>query len=175
MSDVGNIKGIDITNETVQNYVNQIKQNTQPSVIVDIDEYTIEENNCVLIIDVKEQPTKPISYKNKYFKRVKSSNHLMSLNEIANEHLKAPKLEEFQHGFKIVLFKKKGTTQETKYSTRELIIKYIKQNNKITRDELAVKIGVSANAIKQHLAKLKDEKVLKRVGSTKSGYWSVDV
>jgi len=31
---------------------------------------------------------KPVAFKNRYFKRIKNSNHLMSLDEIANEHLK---------------------------------------------------------------------------------------
>ena len=33
-------------------------------------------------------PIKPISFKGKYYKRVHNANHLMDLNEIANEHLK---------------------------------------------------------------------------------------
>ena len=49
----------------------------------------------------------------------------------------------------------------------------MKENNKITRDELAIIVGVSANAIKQHLANLKKDAIIKRVGSTKSGYWEV--
>jgi DNA-binding IscR family transcriptional regulator len=34
-------------------------------------------------------------------------------------------------------------------------------------------IGVSPNAIKQHLSKLQNDKLLKRVGGRKSGYWEV--
>ena len=82
-----NILGISITNESIQDYINTIKQNTQPNIIVDIDEHNLE-TKIVLAIDVKEYPLKPISYKNRYFKRVKNSNHIMSLNEISNEHLK---------------------------------------------------------------------------------------
>ncbi len=87
ISDSIEILGLEINSETIQSYINQIKQNTQPSIIVDIDEYQIE-NKTILIIDVKEYPLKPISYKNRYYKRVKNSNHIMSLDEISNEHLK---------------------------------------------------------------------------------------
>jgi ATP-dependent DNA helicase RecG len=87
ISDGGKLLGLDTTNETVQQYINTIKQNTQPSIIVDIDLYAIENKN-ILIIDVKEYPIKPISYKNRYYKRIKNSNHSMNLDEIANEHLK---------------------------------------------------------------------------------------
>ena len=49
----------------------------------------------------------------------------------------------------------------------------MQENSKITRDELAIVVGVSANAVKQHLANLKKDGVIKRAGSTKSGYWEV--
>ena len=49
----------------------------------------------------------------------------------------------------------------------------MKENSKIIRDEFAVVVGVSANAIKQHLANLKKDALIKRVGSTKSGHWEV--
>lgn len=71
ISDGGKLLGLDTTNETVQQYINTIKQNTQPSIIVDIDLYAIENKN-ILIIDVKEYPIKPISYKNRYYKRIKT-------------------------------------------------------------------------------------------------------
>ena len=87
VEDNGNILDITISNETIQNYINTIKQNTQPSIIVDIDEYQIQ-NKTILIVNVKEYPLKPISFKNKYYKRIKNSNHIMSLDEISNEHLK---------------------------------------------------------------------------------------
>ncbi len=68
-----------------------------------------------------------------------------------------------------------GTTQETneKYSTKERIIRIIKNNNRVTRIELAEKIGVSENAIKQQIAKLKKDGVLERMGSTKKGHWEI--
>ncbi len=66
------------------------------------------------------------------------------------------------------------TTQETiKLSTKDKIVQYIQENKTITRDELAVSIGVSSNAIKQHLSNLKKEGILTRVGSTKAGYWKI--
>ena len=87
VNDVGEIVGISINNESLQKYINTIKQNTQPNLVVDIEEYKIE-NKTVLVVDIQEQPVKPIAYKNRYYKRVKNSNHQMSLDEIANEHLK---------------------------------------------------------------------------------------
>ena len=65
VDDTGKISGVNVSNETIQNYINTIKQNTQPNLIVDIEEYNIE-NKKILIIDVQEQPVKPIAYKNRY-------------------------------------------------------------------------------------------------------------
>ncbi|MDR1632105.1 MAG: hypothetical protein LBR97_04395 [Dysgonamonadaceae bacterium] len=36
----------------------------------------------------KESPIKPVSIRGKYYKRADSSNHFLSVDEIANEHLK---------------------------------------------------------------------------------------
>ena len=87
VDDTGKIIGTSVNNESIQKYINTIKQNTQPNLIVDIEEYKIE-NKTILAIDVQEQPVKPIAYKNRYFKRIKNSNHQMNLDEIDNEHLK---------------------------------------------------------------------------------------
>ena len=48
-----------------------------------------------------------------------------------------------------------------------------KQNKKLTRANLAQIIGVSPDAIKQHLSKLQNDKLLKRVGGRKDGYWII--
>jgi ATP-dependent DNA helicase RecG len=88
VKDDGTINGVHINNETLKDWINQIKVNTQPNIIVDMQDFVINDK-IVVAIEVKEYPIKPIAYKNRYYKRVKNSNHLMSLDEIANEHLKS--------------------------------------------------------------------------------------
>ena len=80
------IKGISITDESVQKWVNEIKQTTSPQIIPDVEIFTIEGIEIV-VLSVIEYPIKPVSYKNKYLKRVLNSNHLMNLDEISNLHL----------------------------------------------------------------------------------------
>ena len=80
------LTGIDVGKETIQNWNNQIKQNTQPSIIPDIYTETIKGKNIV-IIHIKEFPVKPVSTKGRYYKRVKNSNHQLSLNEVTNFYL----------------------------------------------------------------------------------------
>lgn len=82
-----NIIGIQLSNESIQNWINQIKQNTNPSIIPDVFELNLS-GKTVIVFEVKEFPIKPISYKNRFLRRVKNSNHIMSLDEISDEHLK---------------------------------------------------------------------------------------
>ena len=66
-----------------------------------------------------------------------------------------------------------ATQKTTQKSTREQILELLQQDNTMTRDDLADDIGVSANAIKQHLANLQKDQLLKREGGRKQGYWKV--
>ncbi|TXT40585.1 MAG: ATP-dependent DNA helicase RecG [Comamonadaceae bacterium] len=62
------------------------------------------------------------------------------------------------------------TTQET---TQEKILGLLKNCPSITRQELAVKLGLSPDGIKYHLQKMKLNGVIHHVGSTKAGHWEV--
>jgi len=87
ISDNRKIVGIQVSAETIQNYINQIKQSTNPSVIPDI-EIIEEEGKNILEISVQEYPIKPVSYKGRFYKRRQNSNHLMTPVEIADAHIK---------------------------------------------------------------------------------------
>jgi ATP-dependent DNA helicase RecG len=62
------------------------------------------------------------------------------------------------------------TAQE---NTRSKIIKLIKLNAYITKDELRFELKKADGTIKEHLSKLKNDGIIKRIGSTKSGKWEV--
>jgi len=64
----GQVVGVDIKNETLKDWINQIKNNTQPQMIVDMNPLTIGDK-VIVVVDVKEYPIKPIAYKNRYYKR----------------------------------------------------------------------------------------------------------
>ena len=87
VNDHGDAVGIKTTNETFKEWINQIKVGTQPNIIPEIEEIEVD-GKTVGLITVQENPVKPVAYKNRYYKRVKNSNHQMSLDEISNEHLK---------------------------------------------------------------------------------------
>ena len=88
VSNAGSIIGVSINSESVQNWLNEIKMKTSPSVIPDTDIIEIE-NKFVIMFSVQEYPIKPISTKGKYFKRFANSNHLLNITEVVNMHLQS--------------------------------------------------------------------------------------
>ncbi len=88
VSNSGQIKGVDINEETIQNWLNEIKQKTEPAVIPDCKVQEINGKDLV-IFRVQEYPIKPVSFKGRFYKRVKNSNHQLSINEITNLHLQS--------------------------------------------------------------------------------------
>lgn len=61
----------------------------------------------------------------------------------------------------------------TPRSTRDKIIEEIRNNPKITRNELAVILGITADGVKYHLQKMTAEGILVRHGSARGGYWEI--
>ena len=92
------------------------------------------------------------------------------LKDYKNITLEIDDLSQFTQ---IKLIQNNTTQKTTQKTTKELILDYLSLNNKLTRDNLAEKIGVSSNSIKQHLANLQKEQKLTRVGGRKDGYWKV--
>ena len=81
------ICGVEINIETIQNWINEVKNKTTPSIIPNVEVVEIESKSIVLF-EVDEYPIKPVAIKGRYYKRVKNSNHQMLITEIADEHLK---------------------------------------------------------------------------------------
>jgi ATP-dependent DNA helicase RecG len=80
------VKNFTIGKESLQNWINEIKIKTQPSIIPDAE--TIEyEGGEIVEFSIQEYPVKPVSCRGKYFKRIKNSNHLLSVTEVVNLHL----------------------------------------------------------------------------------------
>ncbi|TXH52946.1 MAG: AAA family ATPase [Bacteroidia bacterium] len=87
VSDKGEIKGIEVWKETVQNWIKEIKNKTASAIIPEI-EITEVKNKSLIALKIQEYPIKPVSVKGKCYKSISNSNHLMSVDEIANEHLR---------------------------------------------------------------------------------------
>ena len=63
--------------------------------------------------------------------------------------------------------------QTRKTETREKIIRLISKNPYITTEELSEKTGLTIKGIEWNIKKLKNENLLKRIGSKKGGYWQI--
>ena len=67
-------------------------------------------------------------------------------------------------------------TQKTtqKLNNNQLkIIELIKENPKITRNELANKLNITSDGVKYNLKKLVDNKIIERIGPDNGGYWEI--
>ena len=87
VTDSGKVKGVTVGKETIQNWINEVKNKTAPQLIPDAELLEIETKTVVKFF-VPEYPIKPVSTRGRYYKRIANSNHLMGIDEIANEHLK---------------------------------------------------------------------------------------
>ena len=87
VSDGGEIKGVELTKETAVQWANEIKGKTAPSIIPDMEILKVKEK-YILVMSVIEYPVKPVSTRGRYYKRVGNSNHLLSVSEVVNMHLK---------------------------------------------------------------------------------------
>ena len=87
----GKVVGVMCGVESIQNWVNEVKQNTMPSIIPDIATASVK-GKVVVIIRVDEFPVKPVACRDRYFKRVANSNHRLTLTEIANIHMQSLQL-----------------------------------------------------------------------------------
>lgn len=64
-------------------------------------------------------------------------------------------------------------SREKKPKSREKIIELLSIDNTLTTAALAQRIGISAKAVEKHIAALKAEGTLKRIGADKGGHWQV--
>lgn len=88
LEDDGTVKGITLNKETIAQWINEIKNKTAPSIIPDAE--TIEvDGKVVAVLTIQEYPVKPVSFRGKYYKRLKNSNQQLLLSEVVNMHLQS--------------------------------------------------------------------------------------
>lgn len=87
----------------------------------------------------------------------------------SNESEKVTEPAEFQKDFR----KTSGRLQEGIPEFAQKTFDFIKENPKITVEELAVKLGLSERTILSHIALLKNLNLIKRVGGKTYGHWEI--
>lgn len=65
------------------------------------------------------------------------------------------------------------TREKIREKTREKILQTIKDNDSITTSEIAARIGLTPKGVEYHIAKLKSERIIDRVGPDKGGKWVI--
>ena len=77
--------------------------------------------------------------------------------------------------FRVTLFKEKlNVPVNVPVNARQKsIISLLSKNKNITIKDLAAKVVVNEKTIKRDLEKLKKLKIIKRIGSDKTGYWEL--
>lgn len=74
------------------------------------------------------------------------------------------------NGFEIVSNK---VSNKVTNKTEKKILELMRDNPNITIQQIMVKTALSEPGVKKNLKKLKDKKIIKRIGSNKTGYWDV--
>ena len=64
-------------------------------------------------------------------------------------------------------------SREKTIKSRDKVIALLSEDGKLSAVALAEKIGISAKAIEKHLANLKAEGIIERIGPAKGGYWKI--
>lgn len=77
--------------ETIQKWVNEVKNKTQPAIIPHYKTIVIDGKE-ILLFSVNEFPVKPLSFKGRYYKRIKNANHQLNANEITEMNLQSLQL-----------------------------------------------------------------------------------
>ena len=86
ISDKGEILGVTINSESLQNWVNETKNKTSPSIIPDSEVLELE-GKQIVVLYVQEYPIKPVSTRGKYFIRKANANQIITTAEVVNIHL----------------------------------------------------------------------------------------
>lgn len=82
----GDIQGADVSQEVLKDWANRISQNTVP-VVTPLLESVETESGSVVVINISENPIKPIAVRGRCYQRVDASNRQMTPAEIAQYHL----------------------------------------------------------------------------------------
>ena len=64
-------------------------------------------------------------------------------------------------------------SREKPRKSREKIVALLSKDGKLSAVTIAKKIGISSKAVEKHLANLKAEGVIERIGSARGGFWRV--
>ena len=104
-------------------------------------------------------------HQNKYYSVIQNCNNKGDSTEFIELMLKI-----INESIDDIIVNQNETTQET---TQEKIIKLIKKNPKITQSQMAKQLNLTRDGIYYNIKKMKENGIIERIGSTKSGSWKI--
>lgn len=97
------------------------------------------------------------------------NHHVDNLQKQIDEYKASMESDDIKGGQKISVGGQKKWSETTLK-----ILELIKQNPKISRKELCGKLGINPSAVQKHIEKLKEAKMIERMGGAKGGEWRVN-
>ena len=116
------------------------------------------------------------------------------IDEMIKMNLPAPKFESLRGDFKVTFWKELDEEDRTEQNNSgqkwtevdrseqiemfekldDKIFYLIQKNPKITQAQMCKKLSVGRTAITNHIRKLKQTKIVERIGSDRNGYWKIN-
>ena len=87
VDDKGKTIGVKISKESLQKWTNEIKNKTQPYLNINACQINFKDK-IIVVLETMEFPLKQVSFKNRYYIRKNNSNHILSLQEVAEMYLR---------------------------------------------------------------------------------------
>lgn len=66
------------------------------------------------------------------------------------------------------------TTPKTTPKTEDEILAFLKENPKLTKEQLGKELGITIDGVKYHIKKLRKEGKIEWKGPTKRGHWEIN-
>lgn len=66
------------------------------------------------------------------------------------------------------------TTSKTTPKSMSKLVELIKENPSVSLTELAIQLNITKDGIKYHLKNLKQQGIIKRIGSSRAGHWEIN-
>jgi hypothetical protein len=86
--DDGSVRGCQVGRETLQSWINQVKQVTNPTIIPDAATHSVG-GKAVVALSVAPFPIKPVACRGRYYRRVRNANHQLRVSEVVDMHLRS--------------------------------------------------------------------------------------
>jgi len=178
ISKEGEIQGLTLNEETIAQWIDTIKGQTNPEITLEFAMLNIEGKH-VLSLRVSESLAKPVAVNGRHIKRVGSQNYYLNAEEIAIEFLKTNPhnncvVEEQDDASVASMTKKRKASNRRKYGDNaQKIIKLIKADSYITIRKIVERTGLSVKCVEKNIQRMKAEGVVRRIGPNRGGKWQL--